>query len=821
MKKLTAAACTTLFITLAAANDDNARSQPFFLAQKGVPAGFEDLLAPQQSVVDIYYGGRFITTMPVVYTLDTIEFSNPDLLIRQLPTVLDSAAVSKALSGELDTHSEAICLNTADIGCGVIRPKVAGVIFDDSRFRADLFIHPDYLAVRPVDISRYLPDSTAGPAIMQNLTGNISGSIKGGDGKENYTVFGGTFVSFEENNLQANWDFSRDQDLSANQLLLERNYQGHEYQAGLIFSSGFGLNFSSSRRLWGLRVASSFDTRTDRAFTQGTPLDIFMPTQGRYEIIYEDRLISSGFIEAGNQSLDTSRFPGGAYDLTIRLLDEAGNLLSEEPRFFAKQSRLAPVGEPEYFVEAGKIAEPNAEKVLPELINEPVLRTGVNIRLDDTWSGTFAAAGTPGQTLGEASFFNIGRGYELSAGTMVASDKDYGLRGNATYRLQALSLNADYLQLWRDNYNPDDEEFDLLGNAFRQARFSANYPVYGGNASYTYSDSQNVDSSNNKTHQIRQSLAYSRPLYRDNLYSASMRFDTSWTDDDAVTGLFTIELRRSQDYWTFRGSPLFRYNKDTNGNSDTDHSVQVGATYEDRDTFAGRLRSSLQAEKYSDRTTASLSTRYASTWGDGNLDLNYSDSDNSSSTSTYSASLSTSLIANQDVIAFGGETQTSTAVVVNVEGADMDERFDVYVDNQRRGYALGGKPSVIHLSAFDTYKVTIRPEGSGLYSFDEKSYEVTLYPGNVAALDFSVQSVQIVYGRVRLPNGDWLSNASVRGGEGLAVSDGYGLFQAEVSSDTEQLVFNRRGKQCVVDLSPGENNSDVVNLGVVECEIIQ
>ncbi len=802
--------------TLEAA-DANDKS-PVKFNQTSVPAGFEDLLAPQQSVADVYFGGRFITTMSVTYTADHVEFLDPEMLARMIPTLLDVNTIANALDGELDTHSEAICYNDNAPGCGIIEPEVAGVIFDDSRFRADLFVHPDYLEVKAVNYDRYLPDSTAGFGMIQNISANVSGNLNSDNNQNNYTVFGNTFFSYHENSLQTSWDFSRDQNVSVNQLLFERDYRGKQWQGGLIYGSGFGLSFSGGSRLWGARVSSSFNTRVDRSFTQGTPLDIFMPVRGRFEIIYEERLINSGFVEAGSQALDTSGFPGGAYDLTIRLLDEQGNLIREETRFFAKQSRLPPESDPEYFVEGGRIAETGADLVLPKIGDTSVFRAGINQRLSDTWASTLALASTPGQTLAEGSFFTIGRRYELSGSLMFADDKDYGVRVDGRYRINSLNLNSSYQQLWRDTVKTSDtSDFDLLGNTFRQTSFSASYPLFDGSASYRYSLSDSGSSDSTTTRQIRQTVAYSRPVYRDNLYSASLRFDSSWTDDGSVTGLLSLEMRRSENNWSFRATPQSNYSKKSDGSSETTNSLRLGANYNDRDTFAGRLNGSLTAEKSSDRTSASLSGRYASTWGSANLNLNHSDNRGITNTS-YSASLTSSLTANKNVVAFGGESQSRSAVVVNVDGADLDERFDVYVNNQRRGYALGGKPSIIHLSPYDSYKIRIRPSQSGsLFSLDEREYEVTLYPGNIAALDYEVKKVLVVYGRVKLANGSWLKHAAVQGGEGLAVVDEFGVFQAEISSETTELIFRKKGQECFVPVAPEQYESDFVNLGQIEC----
>ena len=788
------------------------------LQQKSVPAGFEDLLAPQETIVDIYYGGRFITAMPAVFTADSIEFYDPNLLIQKVPVpLLNAYRLNHFLSGELDNHSSAICLNSRDSQCGIIEPDIIGVIFDESRFRADLFINPDYLDVEPVDYNAFLPDSTAGPGLMQNITATTSGNLGNQNSRNNYTIFGDTFLSAGENSLQVDWDLSRDQNFSVNQLLMERDYQGKQWQAGLVYGSGFGLNFSNSSRLWGGRLSSSYNTRTDRSFTGGTPLEIFMPVRGRYEIVREERLLTSNFVDAGHQALNTSSFPSGAYDLTIRLFDEQGNLIKEETHFFAKQSRLPPSNDPEFFLEAGMVAKTGPELILPELTNVSLARAGVNVRLGDTWSGTFASASTPGQTLGEFSLFNIGRSYDLSLGTMIESWSDYGIRSDARYRIDALNLNASYMQLWReDGHRNESNTFDLLGNSFRQTSFSANYPLFKGNASYRYSLNDNLSSNDTSNRQVRQTISYSRPMYRDSLYSAFLRLDSSWTNQGDITGLMSIDLRHSKNNWSFRASPQTSMTKTSGGTSTIDNSVLAEASYSDRDTFAGNLNGSVYAEASSNRTSTGLSTRYASTWGSSNLNLNYADNNGRSSTA-YSASISSSFTANQDVIAVGGQNQSRAAIVVTVNGAKEDERFDVYVDNQHKGFALGDRPSIVHLSPFATYQVSIRANGESLYSFDEKVHEVTLYPGNVSALDYEVKPVLLLYGRAQLSDGQWVSHASVEGGEGLAVSDEFGLFQAEVLSDTTELIFRKNGQECIVPLSPESYKKEFNNLGQVVC----
>ena len=784
-----------------------------------LPEGFENLTRSQKTTVDIYYANRFVMTTRAAYTPSTIEFETPDLIIEKIPDAINFSTLTKGLTGELSKNEDLICYTAGQVDCGLLKPGVIGVIFDDTRFRADLFIHPDYLQVKPVVLNRFLPDSNASPSVIQNITGNISGNLNGDNNQRNHTIFGDTLFSYQENIVRTSWDQSRDQNFSVSQLLYERDYQGQQWQAGLVNSNGFGLGFSSTSRLWGARVSSSFNTRTDQAYSQGTPLDIFIPLTGRYEVIRDERLIDSGFIAAGSQSLDTSNYPGGAYDLLIRLYDEQGNLIGEESRFFAKQNRLPPADAPEYFIEAGRVAEAGAERILPDLTDIILGRVGANFRLLDTLSGTMAVATTPGQTIGEGTAFHIGRNYEVFSAILLGGNDDYGVRGEVRYRLGDLSLSGNWMQLWRGSQSRNSEEFNLLGNAFRQKRFTVDYPLFGGNGSYRFNDDRNKNIDDELTGRtIRQTLGYRRQIYRDTLYSISMQLNTTWTSDDDLTGLVSVELRQSRDNWSIQLNPQQSYERNPQGDSATEGSLLLAATYDDNDTFSGNLRSTLRARKTSNRVfSAGLTSRYSSIWGNGDLNLNYADNNSSSSTS-YSASLSTSFIANGDTIAFGGESGSEAAIVVVVEGAELNEKFDVYVNDQRRSYALGGKPSIIQLTPFETYKIRIKQENASLFSVDEKEYEVTLYPGNVMALEYNVEKVFVVYGRVRLPNGEWLSNASVEGGQGFAVSDEFGLFQAEVVPSTDILIFRRQNLQCALPLSLNDYKDNFINLGQVSCQ---
>ena len=71
---------------------DNQAANPLFLAQGNVPPGFEDLAGPQRSLVDIYYGSRFLGSQIATYTPQTIRLSDPAQIVRLIGDISDKGS---------------------------------------------------------------------------------------------------------------------------------------------------------------------------------------------------------------------------------------------------------------------------------------------------------------------------------------------------------------------------------------------------------------------------------------------------------------------------------------------------------------------------------------------------------------------------------------------------------------------------------------------------------------------------------------------------------------------------------------------------------
>ncbi len=782
-------------------------NQALFLAQNKAPKGFETLSQPQRSLVDIYYGNRYLTSQLATFQPGEVTLSNVNDVVRLIGSVNDPVFLASALSGELNTHTEAICPPGVTKDCGVLNPPVAGVIFDESRFRVDVFVNPRFLLTRAADVRKYLPPSDSGFAMMQNFSAAVTGISEDANGSD-YTLYGLTLLSYHENSVLWSWDYSKSQDFSVNQLYGQRDFEGFEYDVGLLSSRGFGLNFTSDQPLVGARFRTSDNTREDTDFSGGMPIDIFMPLRGRVEVRRDGRLIASYFLEAGLQALNTTTFPTGAYDIDIRILDEQGNLQSEETRFFAKQFQLPPEGEWLFFAETGRVMTSVFDGVLPDSTQQWLTRAGVSRRIFETVAGTLSAAATLDTSLLELGLFKLGYRYELSPSVMLADNGSYGMTLIARTWLGNASLNGSYRRLWRDDSEVENSDRPaLIGDAFEQSSFSIAVPLWRGAANYRFSSNRNNNDGRTETHGV----SYTATVFRTLDYDTNVTFSFSESEGNSVA-LLSLEWRFRQDRWTFRVNPRAEV-QDTNGLEDRTEKMRLSASWDDGDLYDGQLISTVSAEAGSGERRLDGVLQYGDRFGKAALTVNHRSTE-ANRVTNYNGSFSTSFLTDGNVVAMGGERVAESALVVNLKGREGDV-FDVTIDGHRRGYAVADRPSVIPLAPFEQYTVTLSPSGDTLYSFDERERRVTLYPGNVVTLDYEAIPLRLLFGRL-LMKGKPLDGARIIGGLYPASSDDIGMFQIEARSDTHELRIElENGWQCTVPVVP-DDKQYILRMGTLD-----
>jgi hypothetical protein len=185
-RSLTAAAATAAGVRLAAAWIGlvlaphliaGAAAEPATgLFRTSIPAGFEDLSAPQTSLVDVFFLGQHVDVAMATFAPGRFAFADPAAVVARLPQIARPGTVALALSGDLEPNAALVCGARGKPGCGTLEPDDAAVIFDAERFRVDIFVHPDLLDPQLAQPERFQPAPGAGFSALETISVAVAGS---------------------------------------------------------------------------------------------------------------------------------------------------------------------------------------------------------------------------------------------------------------------------------------------------------------------------------------------------------------------------------------------------------------------------------------------------------------------------------------------------------------------------------------------------------------------------------------------------------------------------------------------------------------------
>ncbi len=773
-----------------------------------VPAGFENLTQEQTTLVDVYYDGRFVASQLATFTNDQITFSNPASLVVAIPTVLDPIAVEQALSLPQATHVEFLCYFETQKNCGVLETEIAGVIFDEGRFRADLFINSAYLSVQSTNLNKYLPASDSGWSWLQTINTAYSGSREADD--ETYTVNSGTTFAYGENRLQINSNFQDEGVNNIDTFAFRRDWRGMEYQLGDFRSNSGNFQFMSDTPLRGVRIASSLDTREDLRQATGNELQVFLRSRSEVSLFKDGRLVSSQNYDAGNQILDTTQLPGGAYDVDIQIRDSAGTVTTET-RFYIKSSQLPPVDQALYFLEAGKIlANQSENNGFADDTGIALLRGGYNWRFSDQFGFLIGGSIIEDNASMELGLTRLTRNSDFTLGAFVGDDNRRGARFDIRTRFKNYFFSANYRRIWNDEFVAEDET-DFFGQSVTQAGVSASTVLPFGRLEVSGRVNRR-DIDRVETYSAR----YELPRLRLGRSDVFMGVELTKEEDNRL-GLFTLEWRLNGDHLTSQIRPEYRY--DDLASDDYDLQTNAVLSWRDGDILPDKdLRLDLRAQDSELQRNYGAEIDFSGRAGRLRLQAERLDN-NGVKTTRYNGNGFTSFMLNSNAAKLGGREQTQSALIIEIEGDVDDAVFNILVNGTVRASTIANSAIAINLRPFESYNVTLQQEGASFVEFEQAPKKVTLYPGNVVTLNWEVAELDVVFGRILDDEGKPITNALVKGVSGLATTDDYGLFQAELARGKSTLQVETMSERCEITLPPYESKRGIGKLGNLRCSL--
>ena len=154
----------------------------------------------------------------------------------------------------------------------------------------------------------------------------------------------------------------------------------------------------------------------------------------------------------------------------------------------------------------------------------------------------------------------------------------------------------------------------------------------------------------------------------------------------------------------------------------------------------------------------------------------------------------------------------------DVDGKVDDAFFEVEINKSPRDQVRIGKQTVIGLPPYNTYDVILKPRGSTLVNFNDQRQSATLYPGNVVTMKWTASKIIVAFGRIVDAKNEPVANALIKGVSGLAVTDEFGLFQAEIDTSVERVDVQTREMTCSAQLPEYSPDDNITLLGDLICK---
>ena len=756
----------------------------------------------QTTLVDVYFANRFLVSTLATFTPGTITFDNPEHIVEHIPTLLDRTKVLAALHQDLNTNSELRCYSRQQTNCGLLQPDIADVIFNSDSYRVDVFIAPSLLTVQQNIVQKYLGPSSAGLSFFQTFNYAVSSSAI----STLQSINGRSILSIKETSLEVLSDRDSENDFNITSMNLQRDWQGRRYQGGYISTNSNNLRFSQNANILGFRVGTTLDTREDLRQTTGNTIEIFLPLRSRVSLFKDDRLVSSRFYEPGNQQLDTSSLPGGAYDVEIVINDAAGE--RRETRFYSKSARIPPADQPQYFIEGGRITERTTD-TLPDALPEHLWRAGYSRRISGSSSFTLGISGNDTNTMFEAGWFGIFPWLESSIDIAATEDSRQGINVSVRLPIFSSQIFIDHRQVW-DNNLASIAANDLLGPRVKQSALTTVVPLFGRTISLSARYNSRATTGSERT------LTSTFHLKDWRIGNSTLRSNLQWVrQNDEDTLLFTIGFFKSGERTTLNVNSEYNH---IDGPMGTDGFARGSTSLSYRNNVANptAVFAQINSRHQANDNTFGVEVDAKGRFGRVRGQVERGDD------TIYTGSYATSLVATQDSFAFGGQELNRAAIVIDLSQSDGTDKnhFDVLINNTTVATALPGRRTIVPVTPYSHYDVNLRARGSGFISFADRTHTVTLYPGNAVNLSWQADSVVIAFGELTDQNGKYVSNALIHGVSGLATTDDFGNFQAEISPATKELRFETIKQECTLTLPNYDADNGIAFLPPLTCKLV-
>lgn len=844
------------------------------VAARGVPVGFEDLVAGQTEQLDVRLFGRTAGLSPVRVTLESVQLEDPARVLEALDLSPEAqAALLPTLSEPLPRNSHLACrYGGGSAGCGYLDPpedpNTVRALYDEGEGAVRLFVARQWISAEPAADRFHQVSSNAENAFLHQQTVNFSG----GRGYQALTAQGaGALGVLQRGHIAVDWNFNSQQyrggqrrhDFQFDNAYYRHDLgQQHYLQAGRMdrrnLSSPQGGTFSFSLlpmdRFAGLRVGTTQAYVDAEAAVQALPLTVLLARDARVDAFDGERLLQTFYLQAGINQLDTRRFPFGSYSVTLRIYEDGVLVRSEEAPFDKGGDWTN--SSVQWFLQGGRRNERRSDRFDGEM----AAMAGLRLPLGRDAAVTAGVADLGGVSYGElrVDLRHAFATQDIRAtfSGLQGSDGSTGQQHQLSYRRRA-SWNLYQQRMRGKACQFEDDARDRLGCADSLSASMA-LPLAGGSAYVAYTRRQTWSRGRLLGGDIDDPLAgldpllppweqrYSREPSLTRTWQASYNRVQRWQEFSisARVGVWQQQshnsLRDGRDRGIFLNLSLTRLQRGDRGTSQRRYGLDVRQPQHARPEVnysAGQtLRQDVEAQyreatvdlrgNNSDRYSAALSAQLQNSIGHtGGTLAHYQQRGRTEM--AYSATHSSGLALGRHGFYWGGGLGAEAGLAVQVDDTDDLELTGVAAELQvgglRRQRLALGERRLLPLPAYQSHRAEVQ-DASALNS--DAAIRVTgvggsrpvfLSPGRLVQMPVPIEVTYTFIGNARdiagLPlGGARILNAPVPG------TGSNGGFVADFPRRERTLYLLQEDRLLQCPLQVRERRSVVMLVGTVQCE---
>jgi outer membrane usher protein FimD/PapC len=777
------------------------------------PPGFQNVESkPLKVLARVFFLDKKVTETMVKYfrSQNKIRILNPDAVVKALFNIKDPEIVKKNLQGKLDAHTNKVCKgDKKKKGCGVIDPKVAGVIFNGQTFKLKLFVNQKYLISSVKDTGKpiKLKSSSVGLSYLQSFTGSASGSTNTNNqglatGLSNINLRSRSVLGYQNARLQTRLNASKtgqSQSVQFTDLALNMDKWHKTFAAGYI--SAQGTNILQQQSVFGLSLSSNYDTYINFNKLRSTSVDVFLSTPSTVSVFKDGRLIYSTQLQAGFQSLSTNSFPQGSYDIKIEITDQSGQTKTQK-QFFVKSPRLPNYGYPNFEVALGVLAGQGiASGYFPAIGNDPYVSLSSDKRIRDNLALQGKLEGTINDLfVGSLALTYLRSNFNATFETLLGTNGGYGGAFTLNTNYQGLNTQLTLRTRRKKGANQTDDDQNEEQNGLTP--FASPDTQLQLNTSYRYGIADVNFSLNFSQAESNLSFGPTLRLTPDWLAQGLMNFEFSAVKSRNDTQIRAgIQIDFNAMGASFSANPGLQYRRDDTGKN-LERNWQLNAQ-KNIAHKQGNTNINAGISKQSGRYNANTRIETTHNWGQLSFSTTHNNLAETFSDIQYTANFQSNISYNKGHFDLGGSERGLTGVMVDVSSPTTNDQalFAVMANGQELGKIGLNERQTFILSPYQTYTFKIKPVSGGIGQPGETK-SATVYPGNVVYKHWQIEQKIVLLTRVVNPDGKAVASATLENYDGFARTSKTGLLQAEIPQTKQLLTLAKQdGTECRIDLS--------------------